>query len=504
MIRRDFCKASLAIAGLSLSNGGAMGEAQAQEAAKPAASVPKAGAPGLTKYVCEFIVNTKYEDIPPEVLELGKKSILDGFGLALAGSVSEHRHAVLEYVKSLGSNGKASVIGTSLKSAPRFTSFANGVWIHADDFDDTQLAVAKDRVYGLLTHPTVPVLPPVFALSELGRRSGKDLLLAYNVAVEVECKIGEAINPRHYGDGFHSTGTSGSFGSAVGCAKMRGLNAQQTAYALGVVGAEAGGLRENFGSMTKPFQAGHAAENGTVAADLAALGWTAAPNILEAQFGWFNAAGGGYDNNSIMNKLGKPWTFISPGISIKPFPCGSLNHPAMWEFLTMVKQNDVQPADVATIDCGANSKMTTTLLHHHPTNALQAKFSMEFALDILLLERKAGLAQFTEETVNRADVQEWIKRVNFYVDPEAEAAGFDKMTSILRIRLKNGKVISGRATMAKGSPSNPMSYDEVADKFRGCAEFAKWPKQKTAAIIAAVKSLEKAPDMSKLTAALTV
>jgi len=271
-----------------------------------------------------------------------------------------------------------------------------------------------------------------------------------------------------------------------------------------VVGAEAGGLRENFGSMTKPFQAGHAAENGTVAADLAALGWTAAPNILEAQFGWFNAAGGGYDNNSIMNKLGKPWTFVSPGISIKPFPCGSLNHPAMWEFLTMVKQNDVKPADVATIDCGANSKMTTTLLHHHPTNALQAKFSMEFALAILLLERKAGLAQFTEETVNRADVQEWIKRVNFYVDPEAEAAGFDKMTSILRIHLKNGKVIAGRATMAKGSPSNPMSYDEVADKFRGCAEFAKWPQQKTTAIIEAVKSLEKAPDMSKLTASLTV
>jgi 2-methylcitrate dehydratase PrpD len=492
------------MAGLAFSDTSAIEKAQAQEAAEPDASIPKAGAPGLTKYVCEFVVNTRYEDIPAEVLELGKKSILDGFGLALAGSVSEHRHAVLEYVQSLGSNGKASIIGTNLKSAPRFTSFANGVWIHADDFDDTQLAVAKDRVYGLLTHPTVPVLPPVFALSEIGRRSGKDLLLAYSVAVEVECKIGEAINPRHYGDGFHSTGTSGSFGSAVGCARMRGLNPQQTAYALGVVGAEAGGLRENFGSMTKPFQAGHAAENGTVAADLAALGWTAAPNILEAQFGWFNAAGGGYDNYAIMNKLGQPWTFISPGISIKPFPCGSLNHPAMWEFLTLVKQNDVKPDEVESIDCGANSKMTTTLLHHRPTNALQAKFSMEFALAILLLERKAGLAQFTEETVMRADVQEWIKRVNFYVDPEAEAAGFDRMTSILRIHLKNGKIIAGRATMAKGSPSNPMTYDEVADKFRGCAEFAKWPRQKTESIIAAVHSLEKAPDMNRLTAALTV
>jgi 2-methylcitrate dehydratase PrpD len=344
----------------------------------------------------------------------------------------------------------------------------------------------------------------VFALSETGGRSGKELLLAYNLGVEVECKIAEAIKPRHYGDGFHSTGTLGSFGSAVGCAKMRGLDAQQVAYALGIVGAEAGGLRENFGSMTKPFQAGHAAENGTVAADLAALGWTAAPNILEARYGWFNAAGGGYDAGAILNMLGKPWTFLTPGISIKPFPCGSLTHPAMWEFLTLVQKHDVKPADVLKIDLGGNSRMISTLLHHQPKDALQAKFSMEFSIAILLLERKAGLAQFQNEVVNSAAVQEWIKKVNYYVDPVAEAAGFDKMTSIIKIHMKNGQVITGRADMAKGSPSNPMSFGEATEKFTQCAEFAKWPAAKIAAIIEAVKGLENAKDMTRLTAALTV
>jgi len=494
MIRREFCKASLGIAGLALANRTVFAGATTQATAKPT---------GLTQYVAEFVVQAKYADLPPEVLELSKKSILDGFGLALAGSVSEHRHAVLAYLEALGSNGQASVIGTGLKSAPRFTAFANGVWIHADDFDDTQLAVAKDRVYGLLTHPTVPVLPPAFALCELGRRSGKDLLLAYNVAVEVECKIAEAIAPRHYGDGFHSTGTSGSFGSAVACAKLRGLDASQTAFALGIAAAEAGGLRENFGSMSKPFQAGHAGENGTVAADLAALGWTAAPNILEARFGWFNAAGGGYDPGAILNRLGAPWTFVTPGVSIKPFPCGSLAHPGMWEFLRLVKEHDVKPAEVDRIDVGGNSKMISTLLHHDPKDGLQAKFSMEFAIAILLLERKAGLAQFQDAVVLRPEVREWIKRVNYYVDPEAEAAGFSRMTSIIRIHMKDGKVIAGKADMAKGSPSNPMSYQETANKFRGCAEFAKWPRQKAEAIIEAVKALEMAPDMSRLTAALT-
>jgi 2-methylcitrate dehydratase PrpD len=147
--------------------------------------------------------------------------------------------------------------------------------------------------------------------------------------------------------------------------------------------------------------------------------------------------------------------------------------------------------------------MTTSLLHHHPTTGLQGKFSMEFCMSILLLDRKAGLIEYQDDIVQRPDVQEMIRRVNFYVDPEAEKAGLDKMTSILKIHMKDGKVLSGRAEFAKGSPSNPMSYDEVADKFRGCADFAKWPKDKTEAVISMVKSLENVPDMSKLTAALT-
>ena len=159
-----------------------------------------------------------------------------------------------------------------------------------------------------MTHPTVPVLPPAFALCEVGRRSGKDFLLAYHLGVEVECKIAEAIAPRHYDEGFHTTGTIGSFGSAAACARLRGLDARQTAYALGIAATEGGGFRHNFGSMTKPFHAGHAAENGTVAADLAALGWTASEDILEAPLGFFQAAGGSFDPGSIVGRLGKPWT----------------------------------------------------------------------------------------------------------------------------------------------------------------------------------------------------
>jgi 2-methylcitrate dehydratase PrpD len=460
--------------------------------------------PGLTKYVSEFIVNTRYEDIPENVLVLGRKSILDGFGLALAGSVSEMGPLVRDYVGRFASApGRASVIGSELRVPARFAALANGIFIHADDYDDTQLSVAPDRIYGLLTHPTVTVLPPAFALAEVNRYNGRELMTAYQVGVEVECKIAEAISPRHYGEGFHTTGTIGSFGSAAACAKLMRLNAKQTANVIGIVAAEAGGLRNNFGSMTKPFHAGHAAENGVVAADFASIGWTASEEILEAKNGFFNAAGGTFDPVAILNRLGKPWTFADPGVSIKPFPSGSLTHPAMGEMLRLVRENNIRAADVEKVDMGGNSGMMNALLHHRPTNALQAKFSMEFCMAILLLDRKAGLQEFTDSVVQRADVQELLRRVNFYVDADAEKAGLNKMTSILKIYLKGGRVVSGRAEFAKGHPSNPMSFDEEADKFKGCAEFAKWPSAKTESVIQTVRTLETVPDMARLSSALT-
>jgi 2-methylcitrate dehydratase PrpD len=491
MLRRDFGKASLGLLASSALSG------SARRAESLGCDFPKTS--GLTAYVGKFVTTTTYEQIPPEVIELGKKSILDGLGLALAGSRAETGSISRKYVQQMGvCNGKATIIGSAQKTSPRFAALANGISIHADDFDDTQLAAAKDRVYGLLMHPTVPVLPAIFALAEQRVVSGKEWMLAYHLGAEVECKIAEAIAPRHYQDGFHTTGTCGPFGSAAACAKLLKFDLPKTLNTFGLAAGQSGGLRENFGTMTKPFQAGHAAESGLVSAELVALGWTAAEQILEAERGFFHAAGGSYDPSAIMDLLGNPWTFASPGVSLKPYPSGSLTHPAMTELVRLIDVNKIQATQVEKVDVGANHNMTTTLLHHQPKTGLEAKFSMEFCMAILLLEHKAGLGQFSDRVVRRPDVQEMIRRINFYVDPEAEGVGFDKMTSILKIHLTDGRVITGRADFGKGSPANPMSFDEAATKFRGCAEFAEWPKSKTENIIAFTKSLETAPDVSVL------
>ena len=460
-------------------------------------------ASGLTRYVAEFVLNLKYEDVPAEVNALVKKSILDGFGLALAGSASEMGAICRRYVQSLcPAQGSSTIMGSSQKATPRSAAFANGVFIHADDFDDTQLAVAKDRTYGLLTHPTAPVLPAILAIAEDSGASGKDLLTAYQAGVEVETKVAEAIAPRHYEDGFHSTGTCGSLGSAAACAKMRGLKIEQTLSAFGIAAAEAAGVRENFGTMTKPFQAGHAAENGVVAADLANLGWTGAEQVLEAKRGFFHAYGGSYNPAAIQGKLGNPWTFASPGVSLKPYPSGSLTHPAMGAMLRLVEKYNVRPGDVEKIDVGTNRNMPNTLIHHRPTNGLQAKFSMEYCIALILLERRASLAHFTDEFVKRADIQELLQRVNFYVDPIAENAGYDKMTSLISVHMKDGRLLKDQADYAKGSPADPMTFEEAAAKFRGCAEFAKWPTAKAEAIIEAMRTLERAANLKKLASLL--
>ena len=453
----------------------------------------------LTRYVAAFIAGTKFDDLPADVVALGKKSILDGIGLALSGAVARSGELVRRHLDSLNlAAGPATVIGGNRKVAPRFAAFANGVGIHADDYDDTQLAVAPDRVYGLLTHPTAPALPAALAVGEVKGASAKDVMLAYHLGVEVECKIAEAIDPRHYQTGFHATATCGTFAAAAAAAKLMGLDAEATQRALSIAGSQSAGLRENFGTMTKPFHAGRSSESGVAAAQFAELGWTATDKILEAPRGFFRAAGGGFDLGAIYERLGAPWTFADPGVSIKPHPSGSLTHPGMTEMLRLVREHKIQPQQVRRVRVGTNSNMPNALIHHQPHDELQAKFSMEFCMAILLLRGRAGLKEFTDEVVNEPEVKAMIEKVDFVVGNVAEKAGYHKMTTLIDIELTDGRKISGRADFGKGSPANPMSYEEVADKFRENAEFAGMRKSNADEIVELVRNLETLPSIDRL------
>lgn len=458
---------------------------------------------GVTAAASRFITEAELADVPEAVRLAARRSILDGLGLALAGSCSDAAALARAEVTDYGcNNGEASVLGTGLRLPVRFAAFLNGLAIHADDYDDTQLAVRPDRVYGLLTHPTAPVLPATLAIAEAGQKDGAFLLLSYLVGMEVETKFAEAIDPRHYEAGFHSTGTLGTIGAAAAAARALGLDREKVAVALGIAASAASGLRESFGTMTKPLHAGRAAENGVLAARLASRGFTAAPNIMEARRGFFNAAGGGYDP-AAADRFGAPWTFASPGVSIKPHPSGSLTHPAMAVLADLLRQNQVVPTEIEEVRVGTNHHMPNALIHHDPRTSLNAKFSMEFCTAILCLEGRAGLAQFTDAVLLRPDVRDMISRVHFGVDPEADAAGYNNMTSIVTVRLRDGREYSGRADFGKGSPQNPMSEAELRGKFLECAEVAGVSAPAAGRVADLVLNLEAQTDLEEIVTLLT-
>ncbi len=427
---------------------------------------------GLTQEVAKFVAKTRYRDLPLDVVRLARGFVLDGLGVALAGSTDECSRIVQSQIRQMGGKSEAGVLGTRLRVPRAKAALANGVAGHAMDYDDTQLSTSKEAVYGLLTHPTTPVLAAVLAVGEKKRTGGQDLILAYILGVEVECRIADAIHPRHYQSGFHSTATMGGLGAAMAVGKILELKEEALVRALGIAASMASGLRENFGTMTKPLHAGRAAENGVTAALLAEAGFTSATNILEARRGFYNAMAGGYDQSKITERLGRPYFMAEPGISIKPYPSGSLSHPAQDLILDLVKEHDLHARDIESIEVGTNSNVPNALIYPMPKTALEGKFSIPFCMAIAVLDRRAGIAQFQDRKVRDRDVIALMKRVKLVVDDELEALGYDQVRSRIRIKLNDGRVIEGRYDVARGHPQKPMSWAELGEKFYDCADLA--------------------------------
>jgi 2-methylcitrate dehydratase PrpD len=284
--------------------------------------------------------------------------------------------------------------------------------------------------------------------------------------------------------------------------KLLGSKEEQLLRSLGIAASMASGLRENFGTMTKPLHAGRAAENGVNAALLARGGFTAATNILEARRGFFNAMAGGFDESKINGRLGSPYFMKEPGISIKPYPSGSLSHPAQDLILDLVRQHDLGAADIDRIDVGTNSNVPNALIYPTPKTALEGKFSIPFCMAIAVLERKAGIAQFQDRKVRDKKVIELMKRVTLSVDDELEKLGYDQVRSRIRVTLKNGRVIEGRYDVARGHPEKPLSWAEIGEKFRDCAALV-LPQTKADHAIELVARIEKLRSLQPLLRALS-
>jgi len=424
---------------------------------------------GATEAVVDFIIRSDLERFPQEAVGQAKRCLIDGLGVILAGSTDESSTILRNQIRSQGGTEEATVLGTEVFRAPAgLAARANGTSGHAMDYDDTQLSNSPDRIFGLLTHPTIPPLAASLAVGEKLSVTGARFVEAFLTGFEVECKIAEAIRPDHYQRGFHSSGTCGVFGATACAAKLMRLDGKEIEMAVGIAASLAAGIRVSFGTMTKPLHVGRAAENGVTAAELASMGYTAGENALDGPWGFFQVFGGGLDEDKLVDALGNPHSILNPGVSVKPYPSGSLGHPSMDALLHIVEEYDIKPEAIETIVFRAGKNILHPLRYREATTALEAKFCIPFILSSIVLRRRAGIHEFTDAFVSSPEVKRMMERVEIVHDLEIEARGFDKMRSAVEIHLQDGTSHVRRAEVYRGGPERPLTREELHGKFTEC------------------------------------
>ena len=343
-----------------------------------------------TAVVADFVTKSRWEDCPATAVAAARRAIIDCLGVMLAGSLGAagpnppvggaRVRAALRCARSSGPARRTGAVWASL---------CNGTAAHALDFDDTNFV--------LLGHPSAPVLAAALAAGELALADGQALVHAFLLGFEVETTLAAVINPEHYEHGWHATCTLGTLGAAAAAARLLGLDAAQIRTALAVAASQSSGLKENFGTMTKPFHAGHAARSGVLSALLAREGWTASEHALEGPQGFFNVLGAGARRIEALDTLGAPWKILTSGVAVKPYPSCACTHSIIDGALELGRVHRIRPDDVAEVTVDVNAIVPRILIHSDPRTGLEAKFSAEFSAAAALCDGRVGIATFQDD-----------------------------------------------------------------------------------------------------------
>ena len=414
---------------------------------------------GPTEKLARFVLDTEFEDIPGEGIELAKRHFLDCMGSALAAVVEPAGRIIQEYVQEMGATEEARLIGTSIATSAPNAAFGNGVTAHAISFDDTAPS-----------HPTVTILPVLLALGEKHKFSGREILaaqvLAYDVFLRFNAATKKAAAIRL--SGWHPTGFFGTVAAAAVTAKLLKLDLGQTRMAFGIAASVSGGLSQNIGTMTMPLHAGNSARNGMMAALLAQKGFTGDDEILEGRFGLMNAlcGKGGYNAAELTANLGDPFKIVSPGINLKFYPSCWAHHCAVDALLHLVEQYRLSPEKVESIECDllVDKPMGRYI---NPKTDLQAKYSLGYSLAVVLLDGRLGIEQFFPEKIFDAKTQEVMAKVK-HVPQDWSEEGPGK--HVVKVRLKDGREYAYGVEHCKGeAKAKPLTNDELLAKYRTCA-----------------------------------
>jgi len=447
-----------------------------------------------TSAIAEFIAKSRWEDCPAGAVDAARRAILDGLGVMLAGSVEPAARIVTDIARSEGGAPLATVVGTPLRTGAVWAALANGTAAHALDFDDTNFA--------MMGHPTAPVLSAALAAGELALADGRALVHAFLLGFEVETTLAEVLNPAHYEKGFHATGTLGTMGAAAAAARLLGLDATQTRTALAIAASQASGLKENFGTMTKPFHAGHAARSGVLSGLLAREGFTASEQALEGPQGYFAVLGAGKREERALETLGAPWKILKTGVAVKPYPSCACTHSIIDSALELRRIHAIAPEQVEHVTVGVGASVPRILIHSNPRSGLEAKFSGEFSAAAALCEGRVGIATFRDDKTDDPAIKALMERVRVVVDPEIPREGDQHMWTRVTLRLRDGREVGIAPRPVPGHPGSPLSLDQLREKFRDCARIV-LPDDRVESVRQMIEDLNGCPDLRSLTAILS-
>jgi 2-methylcitrate dehydratase PrpD len=446
-----------------------------------------------TARLAEFVVKTSLRDCPDAALARVRRAALDTLGVILAGAGEPVALSVRAVVRAEGGAPLCTVIGTSLRTSPTWAALANGTAGHAHDFDDTSFA--------LMGHPSVPLLATALAAAEAEPADGAAVVLAYLVGFEVSAALGVALNPDHYTRGWHATSSIGTLGCAAAAASVLRLDPTQAAHALGVAASLASGLKENFGSMTKPFHAGHAARNGVFAAMAAREGLTASDSALDGHQGYAAAFSQTALAPDAFDALGRRWQVLASGIAVKPYPSCALTHSAIDALLELRTRHGLSADQVADVEVGVNHVVPDVLRHASPANGLERKFSMQFCAAAALATGRVDLGSFADGPVADPGTGALMGCVRMVVDPTLPDGLNEHAWTRVTVRLRDGRALASPPRGASGHPDQPLTDAQLHDKFLRCAApvIGAGEAEDVAAQLA---HLEDIPDVRALTARL--
>jgi 2-methylcitrate dehydratase PrpD len=411
-------------------------------------------APPITAELAKFVAEHPSKGWSEEVEHEAHRTFLNWLGCAIGAAQHEAVEAALAAVHMLSPAPQATLAGRSERVDMASAALINGISSHTFDYDDTHLKT--------IIHPAGPVASAVMALAEHQNSSGRQVMDAMVLGIDVACRMGNLVYPQHYDRGWHITGSTGTLGAAAACARLLGLNAQQTTMALGIAASQPVGLREQFGTMTKPFHPGGAARAGLMSALMAKQGFTASARALEAPRGWAQVLSTKYDWREAQDELGQ--RFEISFNAYKPFACGIVIHPSI-DACAQLRAQGVKPEEVQSIELRVHPLVLELTGKKTPQDGLQGKFSVYHGCAVGLIFGRAGEEEFSDHIVRREDVVRLRDKVQAVVDTSVR-----EESVYVTAHLIDGRSVKVHVEHAIGSLQKPMTDADLERKFHDLSD----------------------------------